>query len=198
MKKNLSVIILIITIISMPLLAKATTTEMSQLRLKVTESSEEYDIYILLPKKYIKYAIQYDGLDIVYDGVNTLKYNSIPSIIVDINKIEEDTYVENGIEYVQIKLDDLGEEEYLFEIISEYTDMDMLYRVKSSTRDNIMIIDKFQFKNNKCEIEYNYQQNIVKTEKNQNVTIRFNLEWWQIVTVIILILLLVYAYRRMK
>lgn len=198
MKKKLSVIILIITIISMPLLAKATTTEMSQLRLKVTESSEEYDIYILLPKKYIKYAIQYDGLDIVYDGVNTLKYNSIPSIIVDINKIEEDTYVENGIEYVQIKLDDLGEEEYLFEIISEYTDMDMLYRVKSSTRDNIMIIDKFQFKNNKCEIEYNYQQNIVKTEKNQNVTIRFNLEWWQIVTVIILILLLVYAYRRMK
>lgn len=198
MKKILSVIILIITIISMPLLVKATTTEMSQLRLKVMDSNEEYDIYILLPKKYIRYAIQYDGLDIVYDGANTLKYNSIPSIIVDINKIEEDTYVENGIEYVQIKLDDLGEEEYLFEIISEYTDMDMLYRVKSSTRDNIMNIDKFQFKNNKCEIKYDYQQNTVKTEKKQNVTIKFNLKWWQIVTVVILILLLIYAYRRMK
>ena len=197
MKKFLSIVILSLIIMSIPLTVKA-TSEMTQLKMKIINADEKYDLYMLLPKKYIKYAIQYDGLDIDYDGANTLKYNTIPSIIVDLTKIEEDTYIDNGTEYVQIKLDNLGEDEYLFEIIPQYTDMDMLYRIKSSSRDNIMIIENFTIKDNKCEMTYDYEANTLKVEKSKKISIKFNLKWWQIVLVTLLIIFLIYTYRRVK
>ena len=133
MKKIIKVIILsILLITSIYIPVKAADGETNQLRLTVTEADESYEIYMLLPKNYIKYAIQHDDLDIEYDGANTLIYNSIPSIAVNVNNVLEDTYIEDGMEYVQIKLDDMGEEEYVFEIMSEYTEMDMMFRIKSS------------------------------------------------------------------
>lgn len=198
MKKIISIMIIILIIMSIPVVVKATENEMNKLKLKVIDANEQYDIYMLLPKKYIKYAIQHDGLDIEYDGANTLKYNTIPSITVNINNIEDEVYTENAIEYVQVKLDDLGGEEYLFEIISEYTDMDMVYRVKSSTKDNIMAIENFKIQDNKCEIEYNYDKETIKTQKEKNVTIKFNLEWWQVAIAVILIVFITYIYRRAR
>ena len=156
MTKFLNIIILsVLVFTSMALPTKATDGEMTKLKLEVEDVNENYEIYMLLPKKYIMYAIQHDGLDIEYDGANTLKHNTIPSIVVDVNNVQDETYIEDRIEYVQIKLDNLGDNEYLFEIIPEYTDMDMKYRVKSASKDDILIIENFQIENNKCEIEYN-------------------------------------------
>ena len=81
MKKLFSIVVLsVLIILTITLPVMADSTEMSKLRLKVTNANEEYEIFMLLPKKYIMYAIQHDGLDIGYDGANTLKYNVIPSI----------------------------------------------------------------------------------------------------------------------
>ena len=78
MKKLIKIIILsilIITSVYIPTNAEAELAGMSQLRLTVTEADEPYEIYMLLPKNYINYAIKHDGLDIGYDGANTLIYN---------------------------------------------------------------------------------------------------------------------------
>ena len=197
MKKLFSIVVLsVLIILTITLPVMADSTEMSKLRLKVTNANEEYEIFMLLPKKYIMYVIQHDGLDIGYDGANTLKYNVIPSITVDINNVLDNTYVDNGTEYVQIKLNDLGDAEYLFEIIPEYTDMDMLYRVKSSSRDNIMLIDNFKMQDNVCKIEYDYEKNEVKTEGKSEVKFKFNITWWQVLIIVILVIILIYAHNR--
>lgn len=197
MKKILSTVLLSIIFIISIIIPTQADSETSQLRLKVNNSNENYSIYILLPKKYVKYVIQYDGLDINYSGADTLKNNVIPNIIVDINKIEDETYIDNGIEYIQIKLDDLGEEEYVFDILSEYKDMDMLYRVKSSTRDNIMIIDNFRIENNTCKMVYDYETNTIKTNEQTHFKLGFDLSWWQVALIIILVVFgLGYIYDR--
>lgn len=197
MKKILKSIILMLVIllfISIPVLAESLDT--GKLKLNVTNANEEYDLYILLPKKYIMYAIKHDNLDIDYDGANTLIYNSIPSIIVNIDNVVKETYIDNGIEYVQVKLDNLGADDYLFEIIPEYTDMDMMYRIKSASRDNIMIIENFQMENNKCEMEYDYETNEIKTEKQSKIQFRFKISWWQILIIVIAVIFLIYLNKR--
>lgn len=197
MKKIIKVIILsILLITSIYIPVKAADGETNQLRLTVTEADESYEIYMLLPKNYIKYAIQHDDLDIEYDGANTLIYNSIPSIAVNVNNVLEDTYIEDGMEYVQIKLDDMGEEEYVFEIMSEYTEMDMMFRIKSSSKDNLMLINNFTIEDNACKMEYNYKENTIKTDSKSEVKIKFQLHWWQILIIVILVIFLIYMQKR--
>ena len=200
MKKLIKIIILsilIITSVYIPTNAETELAGMSQLRLTVTEADEPYEIYMLLPKNYINYAIKHDGLDIGYDGANTLIYNTIPSIMVNVNNVLKDTYIDNGIEYVQIKLDDMGGEEYIFEIISEYTDMDMIYRIKSESKDNLMLIDNFSIdEDNTCKMEYNYKEDTIQTDGKNEVKIKFQLHWWQILIIAILIIFLIYMQKR--
>ena len=189
--------ILIITSVYIPTNAEAELAGMSQLRLTVTEADEPYEIYMLLPKNYINYAIKHDGLDLGYDGANTLIYNTIPSIMVNVNNVLKDTYIDNGIEYVQIKLDDMGGEEYIFEIISEYTDMDMIYRIKSESKDNLMLINNFSIdEDNTCKMEYNYKEDTIQTDGKNEVKIKFQLHWWQILIIAILIIFLIYMQKR--
>ena len=199
MKKIFKIILLIILFINISYInVIATSEEVNRLRLTVTNADEDYQIYILLPKKYIMYAINYDGLNIEYDKANTLIYNNIPSISVDINDIQKDTYIdeENRIEYVQILLDDLGGEEYYFEIIKEYTDMDMLYRIKSTSRDNLLHINNFSLENNSCDMEYNYKENTITADIHKDIKIKFDFEWWQIVAIVVLIIFIIYLYKR--
>lgn len=200
MKKLIKIIILsilIITSVYIPTNAETELAGMSQLRLTVTEADEPYEIYMLLPKNYINYAIKHDGLDLGYDGANTLIYNTIPSIMVNVNNVLKDTYIDNGIEYVQIKLDDMGGEEYIFEIISEYTDMDMIYRIKSESKDNLMLINNFSIdEDNTCKMEYNYKEDTIQTDGKNEVKIKFQLHWWQILIIAILIIFLIYMQKR--
>ena len=194
MKKVFSIIVLVFIILMSIITPVKADSRANRLRLKVTNANEPYDIYILLPKQYIVYAINHDNLSIKYEGANTLINNFIPSIPIDINNVQEDTYVDEGIEYVQIKLDNIGEDEYYFEIISEYTNMDMMYRITSKTRDNLMVIDNFELKNNICEMEYNYEANTIKSKSANNIEIRYNLQWWQIILLIIVIGIVIYYY----
>ena len=74
--------------------------------------------------------------------------------------------------------------------------MDMLYRVKSASKDELMIIDNLKITNNACNIEYNYKENTVKSESKSEIKFKINLSWWQIVLIIILIIFLVYIFNR--
>ena len=60
MKKFLSTIVISIILITCLIIPSYANTESNQFRLKVENANENYDLYILLPKKYIKYAIQHD------------------------------------------------------------------------------------------------------------------------------------------
>ena len=137
--------------------------KMYTLEFKVLDTSENFDLYLLLSKEYIEYAIKKDGLDIKYKGVETLKDNDIPSInIEDKNDISDELYKENGIEYIQILLKQNEEGKYVFDILEDYTDMDMKFRIKNVDKDYIVHINNFKISDNVCKIEYNYNENTVK------------------------------------
>ena len=137
--------------------------KMYTLEFKVLDTSENFDLYLLLSKEYIEYAIKKDGLDIKYKGVETLKDNDIPSInIEDKNDISDELYKENGIEYIQIILKQNEDGKYVFDILEDYTDMDMKFRIKNVDKDYIVHINNFKISDNVCKIEYNYNENTVK------------------------------------
>lgn len=144
--------------------ATSSESEFFQLQFKIinNEENKNVDIYLLLPKEYIEYAIEYDNLDIEYEGANTLKENNIPSINVDGLNILDNIYEENGIEYVQILLEKNDNDIYAFDILSDYFDLDMKYRIKNDSKDFIANIENFKLNDGICEIEYDYDADIVK------------------------------------
>lgn len=54
------------------------------------------------------------------------------------------------------------QENYQFDILEDYSDLDMKYRIKNEQKDYIVHIDNFKVEKGKCEIEYNYAKDIVK------------------------------------
>ena len=144
--------------------AASSDSEFFELQFEIinNEENENVDIYLLLPKEYIEFAIEHDNLNIEYEGANTIKENNIPSINVDGLNIEDELYEENGIEYVQILLEKNDDDIYSFDILSDYFDLDMRYRIKNDNKDFIAHIDNFNIENGACEIEYDYSSDIVK------------------------------------
>ncbi len=132
------------------------------LEFEANDVNEDFDLYLLLPKDYIIFAIQEDGLNIEYTGVETLKNNDIPSIRVNKENINDELYEEDGKEYVQILLEKNEDGKYEFDILSNYPDMDMKYRIKNMNKDYIVHIDNFKINNGVCKIEYNYEEDTVK------------------------------------
>ena len=126
------------------------------------KNDKDFDFYILLPKSYIMHAIENDNLDIEYNGAYTLIDNYIPSINVDEKSINEEVYIEKDKEYVQILLEKNSEGIYEFDILSSYKNMDMKFRVKNIQKDYIIHIDNFEIRNEICEIEYDYDKDIIK------------------------------------
>ena len=86
----------------------------------------------------------------------------------------------------------------MFETISDYTDMDMLSRIKSESRDNIMVIDNFTVSDNICQMVYDYNAIIIQQKDRADVKLGFHLEWWQVILIIVLVLIfgLIYDRRR--
>ena len=171
MKKRITTLFAIIIISLLMIIfnttnAQATSAdnEFFELQFKIinNEENENVDIYLLLPKEYIEFAIEHDKLDIEYEGANTIKENNIPSINVDGLNIEDELYEENGIEYVQILLEKNDDDIYSFDILSDYFDLDMRYRIKNDNKDFIAHIENFKLKDGICEIEYDYDADIVK------------------------------------
>lgn len=171
MKKRITTLFAIIIISLLMIIfnttnAQATSSESEffQLQFKIinNEENENLDIYLLLPKEYIEFAIEHDKLDIEYEGANTLKENNIPSINLGGLNILDDIYEENGIEYVQILLEKNDNNIYSFDILSDYFDLDMKYRIKNDSKDFIANIENFKLNDGICEIEYDYDADIVK------------------------------------
>ena len=186
--KIIYLITLFITIISLTnIISYAKTEEYFELQFKVINNDENQniEIYLLLPKEYIEFAIQNEGLNINYEGANTLKENTISSINVDKTKIQDDIYEEDGVEYIQILLDKNEEELYNFNILSSYEKLDMKYRIKTENEDYIVHIDNFKIENNKCEIEYNVEENIVKQPDKKVFSI------YTIILIIILVIIVI-------
>ena len=171
MKKRITTLFAIIIISLLMIIfnttnAQATSAdnEFFELQFKIinNEENENVDIYLLLPKEYIEFAIEHDKLDIEYEGASTLKENNIPSIDVDGLNILDDIYEEDGTEYVQILLEKNDNNIYSFDILSDYFDLDMRYRIKNDNKDFIAHIENFKLKDGICEIEYDYDADIVK------------------------------------
>ena len=135
-----------------------------ELDFNVIENNENdnLSIYILLPKEYIQYAISYAGLYIPYNGVATLKENDIPGIEVSKEKIQDEMYKEDGVEYIQVLLDKQEDGHYRFEMLKNYTTLNLKFRIKNEKKDYIVHIDNFKSANGVIEIEYNYENDIVK------------------------------------
>ncbi len=187
MKKYLTIVLLIILMIGLLVpTVKANSTYTIQLEVTSNESNADFDLFMLLPSNYIIYAINHAGLDIEYTGAETLIQNDIPLINVDKKNIQNETYVENGIEYVQILLEPNAEGLYTFEILSNYSEMDMKLRVKNDEKDYIMHIDNFKIEDNVCEIEYNYDKDEIK----QPTKIRINFGTLLLIIVLILIVII--------
>ena len=132
------------------------------LEFKASDVSDDFDLYLLLPKDYVLFAIEEDGLNKEYTGVETLKNNDIPSIRVDKESISDELYEEGGVEYIQILLEENEDGKYEFDILSNYNKMNMKYRVKNMNKDDIVHIDNFKISNGACKVEYNYEKNTVK------------------------------------
>lgn len=133
------------------------------LEFETVDDSEMFDLYILLPREYINYAIKNDGLDIEYEGVETLKNRDIPSINVNKENISNDLYEEDDEEYIQILLEENENNKYEFYILKDYGKLNIKYRIKNINKDEIVHIDNFKIdSNNVCEIKYNYEENTVK------------------------------------
>lgn len=125
------------------------------------KKNEKFDLYLLLPEDYINFAIKEANLEIGYEGVKTIKKNTIPGILVKKENIQDEIYTENGIEYVQIRLEKENEI-YGFDLLENYPKMDIKYRIKNIQKDYIVHIDNFKIEKGKCEIEYDYQKDTVK------------------------------------
>ena len=195
MKKRITTLFAIIIISLLMIIfnttnAQATSAdnEFFELQFKIinNEENENVDIYLLLPKEYIEFAIEHDKLDIEYEGANTLKENNIPSIDVDRSNILDDIYEEDGTEYIQILLEKNEDNIYSFNILSDYFDLDMKYRIKNDDKDFIAHIDNFDIENGVCEIEYDYNADIVKQPDRK----MFSFGTILLVAIIIIILIL--------
>ena len=188
MKKYLTIVLLIILMIGLLVpTVKADSTYTIQLEVTSNENNADFGLFMLLPSNYIIYAINHAGLDIEYTGAETLIQNDIPLINVDKKNIQNETYVENGIEYVQILLEPNADGLYTFEILSNYSEMDMKLRVQNDEKDYIMHINNFEIEDNVCEIEYNYDKDEIK----QPTKIRIN--FGTLLLIILLIIIIIIA-----
>lgn len=149
------------------------------------KKDEKFDLYILLPREYITFAIREANLSIYYDGVNTLKKNDIPGITVEKNNIQDDIYTENGTEYIQIRLEKENGV-YKFDLLEDYPQMNIKYRVKNIEKDYIIHIDNFKIEKGKCQIEYDYTKDTVKQPDQKVMT--FNIKLLLIVLFLVIVI----------
>ena len=160
-------LICIVIILIMPNVSAKENTYTLEMKV-INNDSEDVEIYILLPKEYILYAIDQDNLNIEYEGTDTLIKNNIPSINVNKKSIQSQVYEGNDEEYIQILLKKDRKGIYQFDILTDYNNMDMKYRVQNKDKDYIMHIDKFKVDDGKCEIIYDYENETVK-QPNQTI-----------------------------
>lgn len=160
MKKLITIIIIGIMVFMVGCVYAVDTFEM-QFKTLNNKKNEKFDLYLLLPENYINFAINQANLDLFYEGPSTITENTIPGLVVKKENILNDTYTENGVEYVQIRLEKESEI-YSFDLLENYPKMDIKYRIKNLQKDYIVHIDNFKIERGKCEIEYDYAKDTIK------------------------------------
>lgn len=194
--KLLFVIVIIISIISLFIpntYANNAETYKISLIVKDNKNDEDINLYILLPKEYIEYAIDNASLDIDYQGAETIQKNNILGIDVDKENIQNDLYIENNMEYIQILLEKNLKDEYTFDVLENYFGNEKIkLRIKNSNRDYIMHIDNFEIEEGICKVEYNYSKNTIK----QPDKIRIN--FGAILVIIIIIIAIIITNKKQK
>lgn len=160
MKKLITIIIIGIMVFMLGCVYAVDTFEMEFKTLN-NKKNERFDLYILLPEDYINFAINEANLNLFYEGADTIKENIIPGLMVKKENVLNETYTENGIEYVQIRLEKENER-YSFDLLENYPKMDIKYRIKNLQKDYIVHIDNFKIEKGKCEIEYDYAKDTIK------------------------------------
>lgn len=165
MKKTFGIIIFVSIILIGTFVSAKTNTDMIELQLNVIENEkqEKFDIYILLPEQYVKYAIQYDNVDVKIQNslADTVLQSDIPSINCDKSFIQQD-YQEENKKYLQIKIQENEQGKYIFPILTSYGEMDMKYRIKNASKNYIIHFDNFDVEDGICEIDYYYDSDVIK------------------------------------
>ena len=161
MKKIITPLIIILFIFIAKVSYAVDTYEL-QFEVTNNKKQESFDLYLLLPKEYIEFAINQSNSTVIYVGADTLKNNTIPGIYIDKGQVHDNVYTENNVEYVQIALQRNEEGKYIFDVLSQYPRMDLKYRIKNIDRDYIVHIDNFSIDDGKCEVIYDYANNSVK------------------------------------
>ncbi len=161
MKKLITVIIIGILIGMMGYVYAIQDTFEIEFKTFNNKKDEKFDLYILLPEDYIKFAMNEANLNLEYDGANTIKKNTIPGITVKKENVQNEIYQENGIQYIQIRLDKENEI-YSFDLLEKYPKMDIKFRIKNLQKDYIVHIDNFEIVKGRCEIEYDYAKDTIK------------------------------------
>lgn len=190
----------IVTILTISVIIFITTNcyaiDTFELEFKVinNKKNEKFDLYMLLPEDYIKFAIEKANLKLDYEGINFLKKNQIPGISIQNEMLQDEIYEENGKQYAQIRLNKENDS-YFFDILEEYSKMDIKYRIKNIQKDYIVHIDNFKIENGKCEIEYDYIKDMVK-QPNKKI-ISFNIKTLFLLLLVIMIVGAI-AYKKGK
>ena len=151
MKKLITVIIIGILIGMMGYVYAIQDTFEIEFKTFNNKKDEKFDLYILLPEDYIKFAMNEANLNLEYDGANTIKKNTIPGITVKKENVQNEIYQENGIQYIQIRLDKENEI-YSFDLLEKYPKMDIKFRIKNLQKDYIVHIENFEIVKGRCEI----------------------------------------------
>lgn len=203
MKKIVVTIIFLLSIILISMQkynvkAVATEEDMEKydiLDLTIEDIEKDYTLYILLSKEYIEYAINLSGLDITYNGANTLIENDIPGIEIIKENVQQDIIYIDNVEYVQIKLQNQYSNNYQFKILKQYGKFDMKFKIilDGENESNIMNMDNFKTGNDGiCKIIYNDKNNTLKNL----ATMQGSIAWWQILLVILIILFIIFITKK--
>ena len=152
--------------------------------------NKDYNVYVLLPKEYIEYAINNSNLEIQYTGTETLINNTIPGININKDDIQNEVYSDDNKEYVQILLERKEENKYVFDVLEGYTNINIAFRIRenneNSDYDYIVDLDEnYNIKDNICQIFYDYDQKIAKNEGSS----KMNIGPIQILVAVIIILI---------
>lgn len=195
-KKILLIFILLIMLLiwMVPVLAIQVGTKGDTYEIQLTMKNKQpsYQLYLLLPRDYLEYVIAQKGLDLVYEGPDTLIEHEIPGISVSRDKVQAQEYVEDQKQYVSILLTPDDKEMFYFTVVSSYPNQDIKFRYVNGEKDFIVHLDDFRVQDGVCQIEYDGKQDTVK-----NVyTTKGKIEWWQILIVVLLVVFISYVTKQ--
>lgn len=198
MRKKIQLILMVLFMVSfiwaIPTFAIQVGTKGDTYEIQLTMKNKQpsYQMYLLLPREYLEYAIAQQGLDFVYEGPDTLVKYEIPGISVNRANIEKQEYVEEQKQYVSVLLSPDDKDRFFFTVMASYPNQDIKFRYVSGEKDYIIHMDDFRVQDGVCQIEYDGKQDTVKN----TYTTKGKIEWWQILIVVVLVIFISYVTKQ--